>query len=192
VRRYVRYQSGGGSRYGELSGTSIHPLDGAFAQFLPSRDASTQLEDTKLLAPSEPTKIISIGPNFTRLPDLSEPMIWCHPVTCANEPEGIVEMPPGNPAINHESELGIVIGRPAKMVSPEKAGDYIFGFTCFNDITAGDFYLPMRQMRQHRTGARPLWETQRGRDGLEYVCDLSKVGLLKLAQAPNSVSQSCR
>src|SRR5699024_588676 len=38
--------------------------------------------------------------------------------------------------IDYEAELGVIIGKPAKNVSPEEALDYVFGYTAINDITA--------------------------------------------------------
>ncbi len=39
-------------------------------------------------------------------------------------------------SLDYESELGIIIKKEAKKVSPEKAFDYIFGYTIINDISA--------------------------------------------------------
>ena len=41
--------------------------------------------------------------------------------------------------MDYEAELAIVIGRRAKHVSAERAYDYVFGYTAFNDVTARDF-----------------------------------------------------
>ena len=38
----------------------------------------------------------------------------------------------------YEGELGIVIGKPCSNASEAEAADAIFGYTCVNDITAGD------------------------------------------------------
>ncbi|WP_025135051.1 fumarylacetoacetate hydrolase family protein [Leucobacter sp. PH1c] len=38
--------------------------------------------------------------------------------------------------VDYEGELGVIIGRPAKNVTPEEALDYVFGYTTINDITA--------------------------------------------------------
>ncbi|MBL3689176.1 fumarylacetoacetate hydrolase family protein [Leucobacter chromiireducens] len=38
--------------------------------------------------------------------------------------------------VDYEGELGVVIGRAAKNVTPEEALDYVFGYTTINDITA--------------------------------------------------------
>ncbi|GAA1610797.1 fumarylacetoacetate hydrolase family protein [Leucobacter chromiireducens] len=38
--------------------------------------------------------------------------------------------------VDYEGELGVIIGRPAKNVTPEDALDYVYGYTTINDITA--------------------------------------------------------
>jgi 2-keto-4-pentenoate hydratase/2-oxohepta-3-ene-1,7-dioic acid hydratase in catechol pathway len=41
-------------------------------------------------------------------------------------------------SVDYESELGVIIGRPAKDVSPDDALDHVWGYTVVNDITARD------------------------------------------------------
>lgn len=41
-------------------------------------------------------------------------------------------------SIDYEAELGVIIGRPAKDVSPDDALDHVWGYTVVNDITARD------------------------------------------------------
>jgi 2-keto-4-pentenoate hydratase/2-oxohepta-3-ene-1,7-dioic acid hydratase in catechol pathway len=51
--------------------------------------------------------------------------------------EGEVPLPAHiSEEVDYEGELGVVIGRAAKNVSPEEALDYVFGYTVINDITA--------------------------------------------------------
>ena len=38
--------------------------------------------------------------------------------------------------IVHEAEVGIVIGKTCRQVPEDEALDYVFGYTCVNDITA--------------------------------------------------------
>ena len=40
--------------------------------------------------------------------------------------------------IIYEGELGVVIGKKCFNISEAEAGDYIFGYTCINDVTAVD------------------------------------------------------
>jgi len=146
MAKYVRYELDGAVRYGELEGSTIKPLDGDFPDFTPSADPNVELDQVKLLSPTQPTRIVSCGPGFKcSFPDPSTypdmPAFWHKPLVALNHPEGIIELPSDEyPGINHEAELGIVIGRKAKCVSPEEADDYIFGYTCYNDVTRGDFY----------------------------------------------------
>ena len=46
--------------------------------------------------------------------------------------------------LDYELELGIVIGRPGKYISPENALDHVAGYCVFNDISARDI-----QAREH-------------------------------------------
>ena len=40
--------------------------------------------------------------------------------------------------VDYEGELGVIIGKAAKNVTPEDALDYVFGYTAINDVTARD------------------------------------------------------
>ena len=41
-------------------------------------------------------------------------------------------------SVDYEAELGVIIGTPAKDVSPENALEHVWGYTVVNDITARD------------------------------------------------------
>ncbi|MEU1973536.1 fumarylacetoacetate hydrolase family protein [Microbacterium sp. NPDC019599] len=41
-------------------------------------------------------------------------------------------------SVDYEAELGVIIGRPAKDVSPEEGLSHVWGYTVVNDITARD------------------------------------------------------
>jgi 2-keto-4-pentenoate hydratase/2-oxohepta-3-ene-1,7-dioic acid hydratase in catechol pathway len=57
--------------------------------------------------------------------------------------EGI-RIPRFTKQLDHEIEVGIVIGKTAKCVTPEEALDYVAGLTIFNDVSARDI-----QAREH-------------------------------------------
>jgi 2-keto-4-pentenoate hydratase/2-oxohepta-3-ene-1,7-dioic acid hydratase in catechol pathway len=50
-------------------------------------------------------------------------------------PDGVIELPPGDRRIDHEAELGIVIGRAARNVHRDDALEYVFGYVPLLDIT---------------------------------------------------------
>lgn len=47
-----------------------------------------------------------------------------------------VQLPPVLKQYDYEAELVIVIGKPCYQVSEEDALDYVFGYTCGNDLSA--------------------------------------------------------
>ena len=52
-------------------------------------------------------------------------------------PEGPIDSHPGLvEKLDYEAELAVIIGPTAKQVSAEKAGEYVFGYTVLNDVSA--------------------------------------------------------
>jgi 2-keto-4-pentenoate hydratase/2-oxohepta-3-ene-1,7-dioic acid hydratase in catechol pathway len=70
------------------------------------------------------------------LPD--EPLIFLKPPTAVIGPGDLIVLPPGAGRVDHEAELGIVIGRLARHVPADRAHEVILGLTCVNDVTARD------------------------------------------------------
>ena len=48
--------------------------------------------------------------------------------------------------LDYEGEIGVVIGKKGKDLSPEEAADYIYGFTICNDVSARDVMKEYYQM----------------------------------------------
>ena len=104
-------------------------------------------DDVRLLAPVIPrSKVVCLGKNYAEhakavphvgpAPEL--PILFMKPNTAVIGPDDPSVMPAYSQDVQVEAELAIVIGRLCKDVSPESAEDYIFGFTCANDVTARD------------------------------------------------------
>lgn len=98
----------------------------------------------KLLAPVTPSKIVCVGLNYkdhaaeTGKPLPPEPLIFIKPTSAVIGPGDVVRLPPGVGRVDHEAELGVVIGRRAHRVARGNAWDYVLGLTCVNDVTARD------------------------------------------------------
>ncbi len=98
----------------------------------------------KLLPPVEPTKIICVGLNYRAhaeeqgkaLPP--EPLIFMKPTSALIGHGGQVVLPPQSELIHHEAELAVIMGRQAKNIAPDCVNDFIFGYTCANDVSARD------------------------------------------------------
>ncbi len=102
------------------------------------------LEEARLLAPCEPTKIVALGLNYRdharelNMPLPTEPLLFLKPPSAVIGPEEAIVCPAQSQRVDYEAELAVVIGRPAKAVPEEKALEYVLGYTCFNDVTARD------------------------------------------------------
>jgi 2-keto-4-pentenoate hydratase/2-oxohepta-3-ene-1,7-dioic acid hydratase in catechol pathway len=102
------------------------------------------LSGVRVLAPVLPSKIVCVGLNYKdhaaetgkALP--AEPLIFIKPSTAVIGPGDPIRLPPGVGRVDHEAELGIVIGRRAHRVPRARAWDYILGLICVNDVTARD------------------------------------------------------
>jgi len=98
----------------------------------------------RVLAPIVPGKIVAVGLNYKDhaaeqgKPLPVEPMIFLKPSTAVIAPGDAIRRPAGAGRIDHEAEMGIVIGRRATRVPASAAGDVILGLTCANDVTARD------------------------------------------------------
>lgn len=100
------------------------------------------LKDQTLLAPVLPSKIVAVALNYKAhaaeqgKPLPAEPLFFLKPSTAVIGPGEAIELPPGVGRVDHEAEVGLVIGRRASRVPADRAAEYILGVTCVNDVTA--------------------------------------------------------
>ena len=60
---------------------------------------------------------------------------WQKGNSCIIAHNEAIVIPPESDFVHYEGELVIVIGKPARRVKREEAADYIFGYTCGNDVS---------------------------------------------------------
>ena len=107
-------------------------------------DDRTLIAAATLLPPVLPSKIVCVGRNYAEhAKELGneappEPIIFLKPPSALLPPNGTIIRPPQSQRVDHEGELAIVIGAEARNVARERWRDYVFGFTCANDVTARD------------------------------------------------------
>ena len=102
------------------------------------------LAGVTLRAPVAPSKIVCVGLNYKdhaaeqgkTLP--AEPLLFIKPSSAVIGPGDPIRIPPGVGRVDHEAELGVVIGRRARRVPAAGAWDHILGLICVNDVTARD------------------------------------------------------
>jgi len=92
-----------------------------------------------------PSKIIGIGSNYRRhIEEMGRaipqrPKIFLKPPSALIGTGDAIVLPPGTERVDHEAELGVVIGQTMTRVSVADALDYVAGYTAVNDVTARDF-----------------------------------------------------
>jgi len=129
-------------KYGVVDGDSVYETDGPFSE--DRTGASWALTKVRLLPPCWPTKIVCVGRNYAdHAKELgneppAEPIIFLKPHSSLLGHGDSIIYPPISNFVSYEGELGVVMGRRAKNVSASGAADYIFGYTCVNDVTARD------------------------------------------------------
>lgn len=105
------------------------------------------LSSVRLLAPLRPRKFLAIGMNYQRHADearqlgitVPDNQLWFNKQTsCVSGPFDPIE-PGVTEKLDYEVELGLVIGKPAKSVSRDKAFDHVFGYLIVNDVSARDW-----------------------------------------------------
>jgi 2-keto-4-pentenoate hydratase/2-oxohepta-3-ene-1,7-dioic acid hydratase in catechol pathway len=144
TRLYRAEVPGGGAQYvAEREGQWRVVTSDIFSGKL-EEGAEFSPEGAKFLAPVSPTKIVCVGLNYRDhaleqgKPLPPEPLLFIKPSTSVIGPGAAIENPMWAGRIDHEAEVGIVIGKTARNVPMGKTADYILGLTCVNDVTARD------------------------------------------------------
>ena len=99
----------------------------------------------KLQEPIAPSKIVCVGRNYrehaaelgNKMPD--EPLLFLKAPSAIIASGDDIVLPAASQQVEHEGELGVVIGRVARNIaSDEDPLSYVLGYTCVNDVTARD------------------------------------------------------
>jgi 2-keto-4-pentenoate hydratase/2-oxohepta-3-ene-1,7-dioic acid hydratase in catechol pathway len=142
--RIVRFVSEGGVHIGsQIDDDYALQIDGEL--FGPHRITDRRLRIEKLLSPLVPTDILCIGLNYrehakesnSKIPMI--PILFIKAGNSLNNPFDPIPVSKRTNQIDFEAELAVVIGKPAKSVRREHALDYVFGYTCANDVSARDW-----------------------------------------------------
>ena len=156
----ARVRAEGRIAAGVVAEDSVRLLRGTFFEDPVLTGEELPLADARLLAPVIPSKVVCVGRNYAdhaaelgnEVPD--EPLLFLKPSTAVSGPDDPIPLPPISERVDHEAELGVVIGRLCRGVPVEEAPKFVLGYTCGNDVTARDL--------QQRDGQ---WTRAKGFDG---------------------------
>ncbi len=151
--RLVSFEGG----FGYLEGDSVVPMGKDLVGYIATgeshRGDPVPLASLRLRAPvPRPGKVVGVSTNYRDvlahfgLPAPPEPILfakWANAVIGHGDP---ILIPAATKEPDFEAELGVVIGRTARDLSVRKALGYVAGYTCLNDVTAGDLIARTGQL----------------------------------------------
>ncbi|MEY7848439.1 fumarylacetoacetate hydrolase family protein [Natrarchaeobius sp. A-rgal3] len=134
--KYVRFRDPAGAiRRGEFENGHVQFANESY---------SLESDDIDVLAPSDPSKIVCVGRNYAAHIDEMGSETPDRPVLFLKGPNTVaghgdtVTVPAGKDRIDHEAELGVVVGEQCRHVPESEAMDVVEGFTCLNDLSNRD------------------------------------------------------
>jgi 2-keto-4-pentenoate hydratase/2-oxohepta-3-ene-1,7-dioic acid hydratase in catechol pathway len=149
--RIVRFTTDGSAKYGVLKDDIVQAIEGKPYRGIKLTGSEYKLDKVKLLAPCEPTKIISMGLNYyshakeLKMTVPNSPLTFLKPPTAVIGPEENIIYPAVSTRVDYEGELAVIIKKSAWRVDASKAMDYVFGYSCFDDVTARDLQSKDKQ-----------------------------------------------
>lgn len=162
IERWIRFQHLDTVRFGTLEGDKIRVYKGNMFDRPEATDIAIKLSEVTVLTPVVPGKVLAMWNNFHALGKKlglappPEPLYLMKPPTSFLAPGGTIRKPACEGKVVFEGELAIVIGRSCSQVAVADAPDYIFGFTCANDVTVADII--------NRDPTFPQWVRAKGFD----------------------------
>ncbi len=136
------------THFGQLDDNgNVYKIEGIiFGSYRTSKDIA---EVKKILAPLVPTSILCIGLNYRHHAEESKmkipefPILFLKAVNSVQNPGDPIYIPRklASEEVDFECELAVIIGKECKNATREDALDYVFGYTCANDVSARDWQV---------------------------------------------------
>src|SRR6185437_4800305 len=144
-QHWLRFRHHDKISFGTVDGEQITEYAGDLFARPETTGRKPEFAEVELLPPVSPSKIIALWNNFHALsaklgvPEPNEPLYLLKAPSSITAPDATVHRPPSyDGKIVWEGELGIVMGKTCRSISADEASEYIFGYTCVNDLTAAD------------------------------------------------------
>ena len=145
MAKWIRFDRKGSVGFGTLEGDTIAVHSGDMFAGAKATGEKVKLSEVRVLTPCEPSKMVGLWNNFHQLaakndfPTPTDPLYFLKAPNAFHPHASPIARPPTYAGrIVYEGELGVVIGKKCFNVSEAEAPDYIFGYTCVNDVTAAD------------------------------------------------------
>ena len=134
--------------FGAIKDELIFPIDN-FSDFQDSDSMkltdSINVKEVQFMLPVSPSKIVCVGRNYAEHAKELGNEVPTTPLLFLKAPSALILdgdsilIPEQSNQVEHEGELAVVIGRECrKLTENNNPFEYVFGYTCLNDVTARD------------------------------------------------------
>ncbi len=142
---WVTYTKNTNEHFGTHLDGKITQYEGNMFDSPTKTDIIYSIEEVQIMNPCKPSKMIALWNNYQSLASekgLSKPNnpLYLNKAVSSiiGQGENIIRPKSYSDSIFFEGELGIVIGKKCKDIPVKESSNYIFGYTCINDVTAMD------------------------------------------------------
>ena len=192
---YIRYRHEGTISTGILEGQTIERCSDNLFENPKRLGEIFKPGEVEILPPCVPATFLGLWNNFYSRADKEgwdippEPLYFVKTPNSYNAHAQTIQRPKTyHGRVFFEAELGIVIGKHCAAVSEAEAANYIFGYTCVNDVTALDILI--------RDPSFPQWTRSKGFDtfgvfGPGITTGIKPDDLVIQAILDGEVKQSC-
>lgn len=162
IKRWIRFHHLDTIRFGTIEGDKIRVYKGDMFGDPEPTTIALQLSEVSVLTPVVPGKVLAMWNNFHALGKKlgiappAEPLYLLKTPNSYLAPGATIRAPLCEGKVAFEGELAIVIGKTAFNVAEQDAMDYVFGYTCANDVTVNDII--------QRDPSFPQWVRAKGFD----------------------------
>jgi len=151
MRTFGGFKFGSEFFYGEVRGEDVQVLAKPYWIDIQPTGEARKVAQVDVDLPVAPSKLIAVGLNYAdhiaemkRTP-LGTPLIWFKAPSSLLPHNGTIEIAFPEHQTDFETELGIVVGRPAKSVPADRALNFVFGYTIGFDISDRDLQKSEKQ-----------------------------------------------
>jgi 2-keto-4-pentenoate hydratase/2-oxohepta-3-ene-1,7-dioic acid hydratase in catechol pathway len=151
MRTFGGFKFGSEFFYGEVRGEDVQVLAKPYWIDIQPTGEARKVAQVDVHLPVAPSKLIAVGLNYAdhiaemkRTP-LGTPLIWFKAPSSLLPHNGTIEIAFPEHQTDFETELAIVVGRPAKNVPVAQALDFVFGHTIGLDISDRDLQKSEKQ-----------------------------------------------
>ena len=147
--KFARFEINGWESYGVVEGDQLRVIQGDLFGRYHFTDAMYPISKVKILPPTRPLSFWAVGLNYAdhvahQVEALDADRIardaqtfrpWQKGVSSIIGQDETIILPKESDYVHYEGELVIVIGKPARRITPAEAPNFILGYTCGNDVS---------------------------------------------------------